>query len=65
MPYEPNRRHPLGQNEHIFAADAARLKALFEAKIPVRASACGTFYIAEGHLPGEWTPPDQEAHPGG
>lgn len=47
---EPNKRHPAGRHEQIFAADAARLRRLFAAGVPVIAVGPDSYRV-EGQLP--------------
>ena len=47
---EPNRRHPTGQHEDSFRADAQKLQQLFKAGVP--GIAVGLYhYRIEGPLP--------------
>lgn len=67
MAYEPNRRHPTGQHEQTFAADVARLKALFEAGVSVVSVGLDRYRV-DGVIPAGFDlgeePPDEEGSTG-
>lgn len=67
MAIEPNRRHPTGQHEQTFAADVARLKALFEAGVSVVSVGLDRYRV-DGKIPAGFDmgeePPDELGHPG-
>lgn len=56
---EPNRRHPTGQHENTFKADAAKLRRLFAAGVPVIAVGMDRYRI-EGRLPPGFRWDDEE-----
>lgn len=48
--YEPNKRHPLGQQKGLFKADSHRLRRLHRAGVPVIAVGLHHYRLA-GPLP--------------